>query len=88
MARIELSKKVIKFLQEQTASFQTKTLSALEQIESDPLNNSLDIKKMVNKKNHYRLRIGKFRLLYEWIKEEDILLFYDADSRGDIYKKH
>jgi mRNA-degrading endonuclease RelE of RelBE toxin-antitoxin system len=36
----------------------------------------------------YRLRIGKFRVLYEYINidGEQVLLVKDIGSRGDIYK--
>jgi mRNA-degrading endonuclease RelE of RelBE toxin-antitoxin system len=36
----------------------------------------------------YRLRIGKFRVLYEYTNdgEEQVLLVKDIGSRGDIYK--
>lgn len=33
----------------------------------------------------YRLRIGKYRLIYEFI-DSDTLYIRDIDSRGDIYK--
>jgi len=35
----------------------------------------------------YRLRIGKFRVLYEYkdIDGEQVLLIKDIGSRGDIY---
>ncbi|MDD4145793.1 MAG: type II toxin-antitoxin system RelE/ParE family toxin [Clostridia bacterium] len=36
----------------------------------------------------YRLRVGKFRVLYEYIKidGEQVLLVKEIGSRGDIYK--
>lgn len=36
----------------------------------------------------YRLRIGKYRVIYEYttIDEEQVLLIKDIGSRGDIYK--
>lgn len=36
----------------------------------------------------HRLRIGKFRVLYEYsnIDEEQVLIIKDIGSRGDIYK--
>jgi mRNA interferase RelE/StbE len=46
----------------------------------------LDIRKLQGTKNEYRLRIGKYRFLYEVFEEKIFIYFYDADSRGDIYK--
>ncbi|MDU5082251.1 MAG: type II toxin-antitoxin system RelE/ParE family toxin [Bacillota bacterium] len=35
----------------------------------------------------YRLRIGKYRVIYEYIRKENNVLFIkDIGSRGDIYK--
>ncbi len=36
--------------------------------------------------NHFRLRIGKYRILYEIIEDEILIYYYKAGSRGDIYK--
>lgn len=38
------------------------------------------------KANHYHLRIGKYRFLYEVLESEILIYAYKADSRGDIYK--
>jgi len=32
----------------------------------------------------YRFRIGKYRILFLWIK--DVIKILDVDTRGDIYK--
>ena len=34
----------------------------------------------------YRLRIGKFRILFEHNEEKQVLFIKDIGSRGDIYK--
>ena len=38
----------------------------------NPYNTNLDIVPLKNKSNHYRLRIGKYRFLYE-IKNKELL---------------
>lgn len=58
----------------------------LQVIASNPFQNTLDIKSLTGKKHHYRLRIGKYRFLYEVREQEILIYFYDADSRGDIYR--
>jgi mRNA interferase RelE/StbE len=47
-----------------------------------------DIKPLQGYDNQYRLRIGKYRVIYEYTKNNDfkILLVNKIDSRGDIYK--
>jgi len=45
-----------------------------------------DIEKLKGYKlpNLFRLRVGKFRIVY--VLEEDIIRITDIDTRGDIYK--
>lgn len=40
------------------------------------------------KDGRYRLRVGKYRVIYKYINESDIeiLNVMDIGSRGDIYK--
>lgn len=48
-----------------------------------------DIKQLqVSNSRIYRLRIGKYRVLYEYANtdEEQVLIIKDIGSRGDIYK--
>lgn len=54
-------------------------------LENPPLG---DIKQLqeINPIN-YRLRIGKYRVIYEYIdNNENVLFIKDIGSRGDIYK--
>ncbi|MBD5164420.1 type II toxin-antitoxin system RelE/ParE family toxin [Helicobacter sp.] len=79
------SKEVKKFLQKHH-DLAPKVISALEQIAQNPYSNTQDIKRLQDTQNCYRLRIGKYRILYE-IREKEILIYaYDTDSRGGIYK--
>lgn len=48
----------------------------------------LDIDRLSWKwKNHFRLRIWKYRFLYEIIEDRILIYFYEAKSRGEVYKK-
>lgn len=79
------SKEVKQFLQKHH-DLAPKVINALEQIAQNPYSNTQDIKRLQDTQNCYRLRIGKYRILYE-IREKEILIYaYDADSRGGIYK--
>jgi len=52
----------------------------------DPYKNNLDIKILVWLPNTYRLRIWKYRFVYEIIDDTLIIVFINAWSRWDIYK--
>lgn len=82
---IKYAKQVEKFL-DKHKDLQPKVLSALEQIAQNPFDNALDIKKLQGQSHKYRLRIGKYRLLYEIIDEQILIYAYKAQSRGDVYK--
>ena len=84
MYRLILSSKVRKFLVKNdkiAKQFYHKVKILL----STPFSDSLDIKKLKWTKNKYRLRIWKYRFLYEISEEKIIIYFYDAGSRWDIY---
>lgn len=66
---IKYAKQVEKFLDKHKDS-QPKIISALEQIAQNPFENNLDIKPLQGESHKYRLRIGKYRLLYEIIKSQ------------------
>lgn len=79
-------KKVEKFL-DSHLDIKTRTLLAFKKISNSPYNNDTDSKKLKGTQNHYRLRIGKYRFLYEICDNEMLIYSYKSDSRGDIYKK-
>ncbi|EAI2893673.1 type II toxin-antitoxin system RelE/ParE family toxin [Campylobacter upsaliensis] len=82
---IEYHKDFIKFLKKHQ-DIQAKVFESFETIAQNPYEAKLDIKKLQGKANHYRLRISKYRFLYEVLEREILIYAYKADSRGDIYK--
>ena len=46
----------------------------------------LDIKKLKGFKNHYRLRVGKYRILFE-LEKPDKIIIYAILPRKKAYKK-
>jgi mRNA interferase RelE/StbE len=86
MYRLETSKDVDKFLEKAVPKLRNRVLEVFEELCNDPFSNAVDTKPMVNKKGHFRLRVGKYRFLYTIIEDEILVYVYKADSRGDIYK--
>lgn len=87
MYTIAFEKSVTKFLEKHKwekiiTSFQEK----LHILSKNPYKNNLDIKALLWFDNIYRLRIWKYRFLYEIQEEIITITFFDADSRWDIYK--
>ena len=84
MFTVKISKRVQKFLRKHP-SIAVKFIAALDQLENNPYQTHLDIKKLLGQKNKYRLRIGKYRFLYEINNQKIYLYFYEADTRGQVY---
>ena len=62
-------------------------LEAIEKLTHKPAEG--DIKKMSGyRDDRYRLRVGKYRVIYKYLtdREIEILSIMDIGSRGDIYK--
>ena len=83
--RLETSKVVDKFL-DKHKDMRQRVLQKLEILAQNPYQNTLDIAKLDGYEHHYRLRVGKYRLLYEIIESQILIYAYDIDSRGDVYK--
>ena len=83
--RLQTHKSVDKFLAKHKNMRQS-VLDKLEILAQNPYQNALDIAKLEGYENHYRLRVGKYRLLYEIIESQILIYAYDIDSRGGIYK--
>ena len=87
MYKVVFDKEVFKFLEKhkwEKIILQFK--QAVEILKSDPFNNNLDIDTYKERRFSYRLRISKYRFIYEIISNELIIRFVDADKRWDIYK--
>lgn len=82
---LKYSKDAKKFLQKHK-DIAPKIVEKLEILAQNPYDNTLDIAKLKGYDKHYRLRVGKYRLLYEVMEEQILIYAYDIDSRGDIYK--
>ena len=76
-----LSKSSRKYLSKLEKDIQLRILSAIEELPEKG-----DIQKMKGQhlQNVYRLRIGRYRVLF--VREESSIKILDIDTRGDIYK--
>ncbi len=91
--QVKIEKTVVKFLQKHS-TIAPIFLAKVEILQEQWIHHhnkkwteQLDIKRLKNTKDRRRLRIGKYRFLFRQDNESIIIYCYDADSRGDIYKR-
>ena len=79
--RFFYSKTSVKYLQTLERKVAHKIIKAIEKLPSEG-----DTRKFRGKriKNIYRLRVGKFRVVFSL--EKDIIKVIKIDTRGDVYK--
>lgn len=75
------SRSSLKYMAKLQKQVQKSIVTAIDQLPDHG-----DIKKMRGRaiKDMYRLRVGKFRILFLWA--ENLIKVVDIDTRGDIYK--
>lgn len=83
---IEYSKRAAKFINKQDKPTKQRLKDAIEGLAENPPKG--DIKTLQGYTDgRKRLRVGKYRVIYNYIHEEiEILYIFDVDSRGDVYK--
>ncbi|MBP9765431.1 type II toxin-antitoxin system RelE/ParE family toxin [Candidatus Babeliales bacterium] len=80
---IEFSKSAQKDFKKLNPQIQHSISLKLQNLKSDSSN--LDIKKMQGKDNTYRIRDGKYRIIFEDHKHILIVLVIEVGLRGDVY---
>ena len=85
--QIIFEKQVKKFIEKQDKTLKSRFKKVFLKLMENPYpkNQTLDIKKLKGCEE-YRLRIGKYRFIYQIKDDVLVIVMEKADSRGDIYK--
>ena len=84
---INIKEKSLKFISSLQKHDRERLKKAVFILKNDPIPiRSLDIAKLKGEKNKYRIRKGKFRIIYEVVWEQKLILIHRIDFRGDVYK--
>lgn len=62
-----------------------RVLRKIDKLAKNPKDKSLDIKKLVNTKASFRLRIGNLRVIYELDSKSMTIYIWEIDYRGNVY---
>jgi mRNA interferase RelE/StbE len=85
MHELRYRKAALKALMKLPADARQRIQEALRQLADDTETDKLDIKALQGR-DGFRLRVGKWRVIYHKDDNGMIILVVDAGSRGDIYK--
>ena len=85
MFRIFIEKKAKKELERLDEKTRRRVLDALIVLRDEGFSRRIDIRKLKGTKNHYRLRVGSLRILFEPV--DDKILVYAILPRRKAYKK-
>lgn len=80
--KITFSKAALKFLDKQDKTLRLKIYSAVYKLPYEG-----DIKRLVGYENKFRLRVGKYRVIYDKYDDVFVIDVIDIDSRGQVYNK-
>jgi mRNA-degrading endonuclease RelE of RelBE toxin-antitoxin system len=83
---INIKNKSLKFISSLQKKDRERLKEAILVLKDDPVLKSLDITKLKGEKNKYRIRKREFRIVYEVIWEQKLILIHRVDFRGDVYK--
>ena len=85
MYTILLKKHAKKFIDALSKNEKQRIVSAIEQL---PYGDDIKILKGYEKEKLFRLRVGKYRIIYTVNHGALVVYVIDADSRGQIYKRY
>jgi len=85
MYQVSYKKQAIKALAKMPADARLRIALAVERLADDPDSDALDVKPLQGRTG-YRLRVGKYRVIYHRDDAVLVILVVDVGPRGDIYK--
>lgn len=83
---VRFHKDALKNIQKLDKKTRNRILDQIDRLAVNPKHPELDIKKMQGIENHYRLRIGTYRVVYTIVNDQLIIVIIKIGSRGDVYK--
>jgi mRNA interferase RelE/StbE len=84
--KVEYRREPARYLERMSPKDRTRMLEAIEELAENPDSRTLDVKKLRNRPG-YRLRVGKYRVLYERFEDRLLILVVALRPRGEAYKE-
>ena len=84
--RLELSKSSKKFLDKSDRNTRERIINVIHALTENPYSYP-GIIKLTGYEDTYRVRIGKYRVIYQVVNNLLLIFIQNIDSRGDVYKQ-
>ena len=84
---IRLSRQAGALLKRVQGTEKSRLVSALRALQQNTFPTGFDIKKLAGLKDTYRIRVGKWRIIYEIVWEKRIIKVLKIDKRSRVYKR-
>ena len=85
MYRLNYKKSAFKFLTRMPRGERQRVTGALSRLARDPDEPALDVKPLEGREG-YRLRVGRWRVLFRRQDDDLVILVMDVGARGGIYQ--
>lgn len=82
---VELTKQAAKSLRKMPPEARETIIVKIEELAKDPFSPNLDIKKLQGR-DGYRLRVGNWRIIYDLVKDNLIIVVFKIGNRKEVYK--
>jgi len=83
---VEYRKDAFSYLRRLSPKWRDRIVEAIETLAEDPDASELDVKKLTGRPAH-RLRVGKYRVIFERHEEKLLIVVILIRGRGDVYKR-
>jgi len=82
--KIEFTRKALKNLSKISSKYQVLIIDKLELLSKNPFE-AQNIKNLKGENDFYRLRVADYRIIFQIINKELVILVIDINHRKDIY---
>jgi mRNA interferase RelE/StbE len=82
--KVEISKRALKQLNKLSSELQERIQAKIDDLASEPRPNG--VKKLNNRENGYRIRIGDYRILYDIYDDILLITVVEIGHRSKVYK--
>ena len=81
------SKQAVNYLQRLDSTTKKRIVLHVDWLAEDPHSSTLDIKPLAGNPGIFRLRVGKYRIIFSIEEEIKLLSISSIMPRGDVYKR-